>query len=732
MLAWLFATDRPWDTRITSLLPDSQKIAPVERAETQLTGAFEDRLSILVGDDTQGDKASFLLEQLRAQGIIDPLDANQFLPPGVVFVGERYHLLAQELADATPQQWADRALHRLYSPGLDNDLRRDPFGLLDAWIKEQTGNLHLEGQFPVFQNEEQHWLLVSGNLSASPYDMDLQRRLGEVMADFRRLYPDTPVLRAGLIFHAAAGANQARAEISTIGLGSLLGIMLLLWMVFRDCRTLLSLLMPVGCGLLFALPLTWLIFGTLNVLTLAFGASLIGIAIDYALHLQCSRHLDPTHCLSRLWPALLLGLLSSLAAYLVQLATPLPGLRQMATFAILGLIGSWITVRFWLPRMAVRRHPATEQLAQQLNRLRLPANVRYPWYVLGLLGLICTGLILIGLKGSNDLRQLNTSPPELIAEMQQFQALAGGPSGRSYLLVMAADQQSLLTRLETLDPILRKLAAEDDLGYYRHIAQPVPSADTQQRNLQRIRQGYAGALPILASQANLPDTVASQITAALDQARPLSIDVWLASLPGQRDRALWLAPGESADFAAIIVLGDMNPKALQRIQQLAKQDDLRFEDSVQRLGQQFATLRNTIALWLIAAVFGLVLLFVWRYGKAAWRVLLPPVGAIVITLALFSALSVGLTLFHLLGLLLVLGIGLDAGIFSVEHANSRAAWLAVSLSCSSSLLAFGLLALSATPALAQLGSTCLVGLACTWLLVPFARAGGLVSDSSSC
>jgi predicted exporter len=69
----------------------------------------------------------------------------------------------------------------------------------------------------------------------------------------------------------------------------------------------------------------------------------------------------------------------------------------------------------------------------------------------------------------------------------------------------------------------------------------------------------------------------------------------------------------------------------------------------------------------------------------------------------------------------VLGIGLDAGIFSTEHPDDPAAWLAISLSCASSLLAFGLLAFSATPALHFLGTTCLTGLTASWLLVPFSR-----------
>jgi len=66
---------------------------------------------------------------------------------------------------------------------------------------------------------------------------------------------------------------------------------------------------------------------------------------------------------------------------------------------------------------------------------------------------------------------------------------------------------------------------------------------------------------------------------------------------------------------------------------------------------------------------------------------------------------------------LVLGIGLDMGIFLTETRESLHTWLAVSLSVYTSLLAFGLLALSDTPVLHHFGLTVLVGLTLVWMLV---------------
>jgi predicted exporter len=82
-----------------------------------------------------------------------------------------------------------------------------------------------------------------------------------------------------------------------------------------------------------------------------------------------------------------------------------------------------------------------------------------------------------------------------------------------------------------------------------------------------------------------------------------------------------------------------------------------------------------------------------------------------------------------LALMLILGLGVDYGIFLREAPDRREgfAWLAVGLSAISALLAFGLLALSQTPPLHAFGLTMAIGMASVWLIAPCTAA----SDTSS-
>src|SRR5699024_2018041 len=113
--------------------------------------------------------------------------------------------------------------------------------------------------------------------------------------------------------------------------------------------------------------------------------------------------------------------------------------------------------------------------------------------------------------------------------------------------------------------------------------------------------------------------------------------------------------------------------------------DVIYVDRVERLSSLLGELRAHIALWVGVALAGMAIVLAWRYRNLAWRVLVPPAGAVLVVLAAFGVIGVPLNVFSQLGMLLVLGIGLDAGIFNVEHARRPAAWLAISLSTLTSL-----------------------------------------------
>lgn len=739
-LAWLLQNGLPADTRLTAMLPEDRQSPLIEHADRQLGSGFEDRFVLLLASpDLKADAqalANTLATPSTGQVSAEWLDRLDWRDTDLAdadprqALGEfRYRLLTPALREAISasggQALVEPALREFFSPAGQPEPVVDPFGLLDHWLMHLDGNpvQSRNGLLTVMTPEHTYAVLI-GRLATSPYDLSTQQALSQALTDFERTHPEASLLRSGLIFHAAAGAQQARQEIKTIGLGAMTGLVLVLLAVFRSPRTLLHMFLPLTCGLLFALPLTLVLFGQLHLLTLAFGASLIGIAIDYALHVQCHRAVQgPVFRLRSLMPGLILGLVSSLLAYLAQALTPLPGLRQMAVFAALGLAGAWLTVVLWLPQLRMMAHPVTTRLAQRLWQYTMPRR-RLPLPLALVIALAAAGIVAWQLQTDDSLRLLNPSPAALIDQERQVQSLLGSDTGNRYLLVTAENESALLSRLASLGATFDAWIAEGASFRYTNLADSVPPPEVQRDNLDLVHQLYSEPLSSLITKAGLPESTAERARAKLDDVPILEIADWLRMPAGSSQQRLWLGefPDASGQVAAILPLSDIEPPVEQRLANLAGQHaDVTYVDRIERISGLLSQLRKQIALWVAAAVTGLALLLALRYRRRTWRVLTPPIGAILGVLTAFALTGVPLNVFSQLGLLLVLGIGLDAGIFSVEHARRPETWLAISLSTLTSLLAFGLLAFSETPALHYLGISCLIGLTLVWLLVPWVR-----------
>ena len=211
--------------------------------------------------------------------------------------------------------------------------------------------------------------------------------------------------------------------------------------------------------------------------------------------------------------------------------------------------------------------------------------------------------------------------------------------------------------------------------------------------------------------------------AAIDQRRaefaaaraPMSLEDWLASPASQGSRHLWLGK-VGTGHASIVTLGGINQ--VDALEDLAS-DEVRLIDRVAETSQILKQYRRVMT-WLLVAIYcvaALVLLL--RFGwRDVPRMLLPSVLATLCTLGLFGWWVLPFNLFTLLALWLVLGLGIDYGIFLRHGREHRpTAILSVTLSACTTLIAFGLLAFSATPFIRSIGSTLLVAITLSWAFV---------------
>jgi len=331
------------------------------------------------------------------------------------------------------------------------------------------------------------------------------------------------------------------------------------------------------------------------------------------------------------------------------------------------------------------------------------------------------------LGAQDDIRSLQNPPKKLLDDQVKVSKLLDLPTPAQFFLLRGATPEILLQREEILKKRLDFLIEQKLITGYHAISNWVPSAQGQTSRRQLIEKALlndGGALAPLAEKIGEDRRwVGATRARLLDTAEPLTVDDFLKTPASEPWRHLWL--GRLANgYASVVALRGVNKDSLAALPQTASGvDGVQWVDKVGEISSVLGNYRYYMS-WVVLlsylAVYGLLYP---RYGSAGWRALAPAALASIVTLAIFGFAGQGLQLFHILALMLLLGIGVDYGIFFQEQrrADDGAAWLAVALSALSTLLSFGLLALSKTAALHAFGLTMAIGISVVWFIVPCFR-----------
>lgn len=735
------------DTDILALLPVQERDPVLRQSFDRMVDAAQQRVIVLVGagrwEDAvrAADAYSAVLAtrgDLIAASAVDAQTQANWLAP---FAAHRSVLIGAQqeaqLRSEAPQFWTDAALGRLYAAFSGPKLgafRDDPFGLFAGWVQERAGETPVrprDGHLFVGDASRQYVVLPL-LLKAPAFSLAAQQSvlplLAQASAAARAVHPQADILSAGVILHAAAAASQASDEVHTIGIGSLLGIIVLTWITFGTPRPIGLVLLSIGIGFLGALSVCWLLFGRIHLLTLVFGASLIGVAQDYGIYFLCHRaatpQLDSPALLRRLLPGLALTLLAAVIGYLGLALTPFPGLRHMAVFSATGLLFAWLTVLCWFPALigpaTLRRGAFARAAGASVRRWpRLGRNgASAAVAAMVLLLLVAGGL---SLRADDNIRSLQNPPPQLLKEQLALGKLMDAATPVQYFLVHGESAEQLLEREEALKGALDPLVAAGSLRGIQAMSNWVPSARTQEARRQLVKERLLGE-PLQAVAAAIGENaawVAATREHIVDGGQPLTVDAFLAAPASEPWRHLWLGPVQG-QFASIVALRGMPYAATARVRAAgAGIDGVQWVDKVEEISSVLGRYRVMMA-WVVGGAYLFVFaILLPRYRGRAWRVLAPVAVASGCTLAALALAGQPLQLFHILALMLLLGIGVDYGIFMHEQAGARETpWLAVVVSAVNTVLAFGLLGLSRTPALHAFGLTMLIGTTLVVLLVP--------------
>ncbi len=734
----------PVRNNIMELLPALRDDPVLLQALQRSNKAFSSKLLILVGD-TDAKKtaeAAALVEKAVQQqdffgAPMTGVTMQQATAVGQFYYQWRAFLLSEQqhkiLAANDLPAFEKQLTQTLYSPvgGVNATLlSNDPLLTFYQFIRSlppAQGKIQSVNGALQVRAEDRDYRVMVVDINQDVFDMSLHPRYEQwrdnLQSDLQQQFPGSELLLMGAVQHAVWGASSAKREVSTIGNGSLLGIIALVFIVFRSGRALMLSLLPLGTGVLAGLIITLLCFKEIHLITLVFGSSVIGVAMDYSLHYFCEHYKSASekNILPEIFPGITMAMLTSAIAYAAIGFAPFPVLRQIALFSCTGLAVAWLTVVSLYPTLlppASFHHPRFLQWSAWLDtKLRHLFDQRYSRIALVLFALAMIPGIL-HIKANDDLRLLQTPEAGISAMEKRVQALTGIQTNGRFFLIEGDTQEQLLQREEQLDDWLAtKNLSGDLLSHY------LPSQKRQQENFLLLKNLHGDFLGHWRETLGFSQDVLERAAKPFQQTPTawLTPETLFASPINAQLERFQLTQTGRGWMATAFVNGNTAPTVLEEY--AAAHDGANWMDPVADISEMFKHYREQTGFMMLLAYALIAALLCWRYRPAqAWRVMLAPALAAWFTLGLLGYAGADINLFHVLALLLVLGVGIDYSIFFAEsHTNRDTTMLAVILSTATTLLSFGLLALSATAAIRSFGIVVSIGMVCALLFSPLAQ-----------
>ncbi|WP_206199333.1 MMPL family transporter [Parasulfuritortus cantonensis] len=336
-------------------------------------------LGVEGGDAAERAKLSQdLAARLRATGLFAAVqngDAATEARDRAYFFGNRY-LLGP---DITTDRFTVAGLHAAIADTIDalagdagliikRLFPRDPTGETLTLAEQFEGGGQPRSDDGVWTSRDGERAVLLAYTRAPGTDTDAQAHAIETI---RQVFAQLPgpgaerrLLMSGTSVFSVKSRSTIQSEVTRLAGASLLLVVCLLLLVYRSPRLLALGLVPVASGTLAGIAAVSLGFGQVHGLTMGFGTTLIGEAVDYAIYFFLQR--SGSDARENFWRTIWLGVATSIAGFAALLFSGFPGLAQLGVYTISGLVVAATVTRYVLPILT----PAQLTL-RDLNRLGL-------------------------------------------------------------------------------------------------------------------------------------------------------------------------------------------------------------------------------------------------------------------------------------------------------------------------------------------------------------------------
>jgi predicted exporter len=654
---------------------------------------------------------------------------DQFVAQSEVLMRQRYVLSpevdAKKFSAPRLRAALEEQLAQLASPlGVLSKaiLVRDPTGEFLATLRQlDPGTMPALRQGVWFSADGKRALLIA-QTRAPGFDSVRQAvAIAQLRGALAEVNPRVQVSLTGPGVFAAESHRLIERDAWRLSVCSATVILVMLVFIYRSPLPVLLVLTPVAFGLLSGVLVVQALFGSVHGITLGFAATLIGEAVDYPNYLLLNTAPGETarSAARRIGVTLALAVLTTVASALALTLSSFKGLAQLGVLTMIGITVAGLVTHRLIPWLLGER-------TLEFRRLHVPANAalahaRWPGMI-ALIATLCGALWLAyghPAWWEHDLANISPVPAEMRDLDASLRREMGAPEVSVFVASRGANETAALQAAEEILPLLQQWRQENWIRSYdspaRYLPAPatqasrqraLPDTPTLQNNLREAMRGLAFRSDVFGPFVQEVVAARTQplLTRAAYAGTPLGakLNALIVELDGQW---LVLTPlGGVSDSGKLAAALSVIPQGKSQLVDL-KQISSEMVDGYRQQAMQQAAWGAILILLLLMA--GL------RSLRRTWHVAAPAAAALVLTVTLLVASGQHISVFHLVALLLVLGIGLNYALFferpAADTAERDRTRLSLAVCSISTVATFGFLALSATPVLHAIGSTVALG-----------------------
>lgn len=751
-----FSNRLKFEEDITRIIPKDEKNDAMAKVIAQLK--FTDKVAVIIEKDKAGTLDDMTAQATDFLDSVQPLSnyyndiqgqydldnfastfdfVHQNLP--LFLEKEDYKKLEQKLLKDSIASIVESNYKSLITPtGIVSKefMLKDPLGLTFVALnrlkeKNLTDDFEVYNGFIVTKDHSKLFLFINPKFSGSEteHNTEFVNRLEEIQQHLNPEYSGKSTLSYfGSSFIAVANAKQIKQDIITTVLISMITLMIILIVFYRKIYIPIIIFIPSVFGFFFALALLYFIQGTISAISLSIGAVLLGITIDYSLHIMTHyKHNSDSKTLFReITKPLIMSCTTTAIAFLCLLFVKSDVLKDLGIFAGITVIVSGIFSLLIIPHLYHPKQDAIENNSSIIEKLAF-----FSFHNNKILIGACVLLIIVSCFTFNnvnfdkDLSKLNYVPTDQKIAEQKLETSSNSISKSLYVVNYGNNVEDVLNQNIALTNKLELAENKDEILSYNSIQSLVLPISVQQEKIKDWENFWTSEKVNFVKNEFIKDgkkygfkeEIYTQFFSIFDKAyKPLKLEDYRAFNPSLFEEFVSHKNG----FYTISTLVKLKEESRENfVQQYHNKETIvidRKQLNENFLGNLVTDFNNLVNYSFIA-----VLLILWYFFRRIELVIISAIPIALsglVTAGLMGLFDIKFNIFSSIVCTLVFGHGVDFSIFMTsalqkEYTTGKDEMptyrTSILLAVITTILAIGALIFAKHPALKSIASVSLVG-----------------------